>query len=115
VLSDDMWDILAQFYAWARAQDPSDVGYPHVDPVRKLLGGAVGGVLLTDEEAVHIDNAISRLRLERPDEYAVLDLVHCKGLSLRKMERMGIGSRRQNAALLSNAHTYLRDILHVNF
>jgi len=111
MISDDMYETLQRFYAWERGQNPADIGYPNITPVRRLLGGSVGSLGLTDDEALHIDKAITELRLERPDEYAVVKRVHRDQKSLRWMESRGEGNRRKNAMLLSNAHQFVSGFL----
>ena len=107
MLSEDMWDNLNRYYAWTRINDPADVGYPHETPFRRLLGSAVGAEQLSDDEAMHIDHALSALYVEYPEEHKIVELVHKHGRTLRQLEKHGKGSRHRNGQLLNSAHKFI--------
>jgi len=108
MLSDDMAENYRRFFAWAAQGDPSDIGYPHSTPERKLLGGGIGCEGLSDDEAQHIDRVLGVLKREEPRAYKVCLWVHRDGRSLRQLQIHGRGDRKVNARLLSEAHQMLR-------
>lgn len=108
MLSSDAWENLTRYYAWDRANNPSDVGYPHVDPVRRLLGGSIGSEGLSDDEAMFIDKALCLLKRDDPEGYAIVKRVHRDGKTLRWMEKRGEGNRRTNGYKLKQAHTHIQ-------
>jgi len=111
MLSDDMAENYRRFFAWARQGDPSDIGYPHSTPERKLLGAGIGCEGLSDDEATHIDRVLGLLKRHSHDAYRVCVWVHRDGKSLRQLQMHKRGDRRANARLLSDAHEFLRGYL----
>lgn len=111
MLSDDIGQVIRDYYTWAAINSPDDIGYPHIDQVRKLLGGSVGSVRLSDDEAVHVDRALGRLSQESPRAHRVLHRMHMDKKGLRWMEKNGEGDRRTNARLAAEAEQFIKGAL----
>lgn len=110
MLTEDVSVNLDLYYAWSRVSSPSDIGYPHQDPVRRLRGSGVGAEGLSDEEAEQMNRALCMLREEDPDGFRLVELVHGKRRTLRQLELHGKGDRRRLARQLSAAHAFLRGV-----
>lgn len=108
MLSDDMGENLLMYFAWSRSRDPSNVGYPHQDPVRRLRGSGIGAEGLSDDEALWIDRALSALKAEDDESYQLVLRVYRDGRSLRWLESRGHGDRRRLSYRLSDARYFLR-------
>jgi hypothetical protein len=107
MLSDDIAENLRRFFQWARAADPSDIGYPHSTPERKLLGGGLGVEGLSDDEGLLIDSALAALKAEDAEAHRVIVKVHAENRSFRWMESRGQGNRKQLARSLSDGHSFV--------
>lgn len=107
MLSEDMDDVLREYYRWAQSGAPDDIGYPHVEPVRRLLGGSVRSLGLSDEEAGWVDAALGFLKKEAPDEHAVIEQIYKNHRSLRWLESRGHGDRRALALLASRGRQFV--------
>lgn len=111
MLSEDMDDVLRDYYRWSQINSPDDIGYPHIDPVRRLLGGSVSSVGLSDEEAGFVDKALGYLKQSQPEQHAVIEHVYKKRHSLRWMEKNGMGDRKALARMASDGRQFLRGAL----
>lgn len=111
MLTEDVSVNLDLYYAWSRVSSPSDIGYPHQDPVRRLRGSGVGAEGLSDEEAQELDRALCMLRKEDPAGYLLVELVHKKGRTFRQLEAHGRGNRRRLARQLSAAHAFISGVI----
>jgi len=111
MLSEDMGENLRMYYAWASAQDPADIGYPHTTPVREIRGGGIGSEGLSDEEALQIDRALCDLKDDDPEALKVVRLYHRDRRSFRWMEKRGYGGRKQLSITLAEAHRHVRTFL----
>lgn len=111
MLGENMDLTLTRYFAWARADDPSNIGYPHCTPVRRLLGSGISAEPLSDEEAGQVDRALCLLRAGDPEGYRLILRVHRDFRTLRQLEAKGEGERKRNARILSSAHAFLRGVM----
>ncbi|GLS27754.1 antiterminator Q family protein [Marinibactrum halimedae] len=56
---DTPW-LLDQWARWARS-NPDNIGYPTIEPFRRLLGSKGLSPAISDDEAMRVDAALSRL------------------------------------------------------
>lgn len=99
------------YFVWAMQQDPSDLRYSHLMPFRKLLGGGIGCEGLSDDEAMYINEALSALKLENPEDFKVLQLVVRDGRSFRWLQHRGFGDRKMLASSFSQSLEFIRGFL----
>ena len=111
MISDDIDQILRDYYQWARTQSPDDIGYPHIDPVRRLRGSGIGAEGLSDDEARYIDAALCLLKGDMPTAHRVIERVYGEGKSLRWMEMNGEGYRRTLAELAAQGRQFVKGVL----
>lgn len=111
MISDDIHQVLQDYYAWARINSPDDVGYPHIDPVRRLLGSSVRSVTITDDEADYINRALCFLKKDNDKAYKIIRKVYKEGKTLRQLEKSGYGDRRVNGNLVSEGRQFVRGVL----
>lgn len=62
MIPDDPRHAIAAYYQWARENAPEDIGYPHSDPVRNLLGTGIRSAGLTDAEAEFMNRVLGALK-----------------------------------------------------
>jgi len=93
MIFDDIDLMLKEYFRWAKASDPSDIGFPHAEPTQRLRGSTVKSVCLSDDEALWIDRALSSLNVEYPSSHHIILRIYRDGYSPRKLETMGEGGR----------------------
>jgi len=108
MLNEDVGQLLQDYFSWAKTNDPCDIGYPHIDPVRRLLGSSLRSAGLSDDEAAYVDMAMAYLKREEPESYRVVVRVFKDGKSLRWMEVNREGDRRTTANLISRGTQFIR-------
>lgn len=106
-----MEQVFSDYFRWAMTDNPADVGYPHVDPVRKLLGSSVRSIGITDDEALWVDYAMAFLKTENKPAYDVIMAVYRDRRSIRWLESKGRGDRRTIARLASEGQEFVRGVL----
>lgn len=111
MLNDDFNEMMRDYFAWSKVESPDDIGYPHSDPVRRLLGGSVRSIGLTDDEAICIDRAIAHLRSQRPQVFNTVKRIHQDGKSRRWMYENGEGDRRTIARMAESGEEFIRGCL----
>lgn len=102
---------LQEYFRWSRSGDPSAVGYPHQDAVRRLLGSTVPSVGISDDEALWIDAALGALKGDNPDAHHVILRYYRDRKSLRWMTSNGMGCRKTLARRLSEGREFIRGYL----
>ncbi len=111
MLSDDIDQVLRDYFAWAAAGDPSEIGYPHTDTVRRLLGSGVRALGMSDEEAIVVDFAMGQLKRHNEDAFNVLCRVYQDRKTLRWMARRGLGSRPTLQRLAGEGRQFIRGVV----
>lgn len=112
MLSDDMDQVLRDYFRWASQNAPEDIGYPNREPTMRILfGGGVNCAGLSDDEAMWIDRILCHMKKDEPESYRVLRLIYRDGRSLRWMETKGMGSRKVLANMAWSAREFLRGAL----
>lgn len=111
MLTEDMDDLLRQYFAWAATQDPADLTYPHIDPVRRLLGSSVRSLSISDDEAQYIDRALCRLKEDNAEAHRLIVKVYRDHRTLRWLEARGEGERKTLARRVGEGREYLRGFL----
>lgn len=115
MLTDDVDQVLHEYFRWARANCPSDVTFPHSDPMARLRGSSVPSVQMSDDEAAHVDKLICHLRDCEPELHKVLMWVYADRKTLRWLAARGRGSRVTLARQLGEARQFIRGGLLGNF
>ena len=108
MLTDDTDELIRQYYAWSSTQDPADIGYPHSDAVRRLRGGSVRSLLISDEEAEHVNRALCRLQEDAPDVYLIVRKHYRDRRTILWMEKRGMGGRKRLAKMLAEGRQFVR-------
>jgi hypothetical protein len=111
MLTEDMDELLRQYFAWAAMQDPADLTYPHIDPVRRLLGSSLPSLHISDDEAQHIDRALCRLKADNADAHQLIIKVYRQHRTLRWLEARGEGERKTLARRIAEGREYVRGYL----
>lgn len=111
MLTQDTDELLRQYYAWSETNNPADIYYPHIDPVRRLRGGSVSALSISDEEAQYIDRALCVLKTDNPDTHWVIEQVYRYRKTLRWLERRGRGDRRALARQAADGREFVRGFL----
>ena len=111
MLTEDMDELLRQYFAWAATQDPSDLTYPHVEPVRRLLGSSVRSLSISDDEARYIDRALCRLKQDNADAHRLIVKVYRDHRTIRWLEARGEGERKTLARRVAEGREYVRGFL----
>lgn len=111
MISGSIDDILLAYYQWARQNNPADISYPHIESVRRLLGGGIGCEGLSDDEAVWIDKCITNLRLQNPSAYQVMHWIYAEGRSIRNLELHKKRDRKTLARLAAEGREFIRGAL----
>ena len=90
---------LCEWGKWARGSVDGNC-YPNQTPFRRLMGGQIGQAVMSDEEAVRIDAAITALGRHDKEakEFAVTHYV--KGVSCYEMKNSKIGIGKTKALKL---------------
>ena len=109
--SDDIEDVIKGYYHWAEVNAPEDIGYPHIDTVRRLRGSGIGSEGLTDEEAMHVNAALCYLKQDRPDVFKVLERIYRDRKTLRWMQHNGEGRRDTLSRLASDGREFVKGAL----
>lgn len=112
MIADDMGDVLRAYYQWARVNDPSDLAYPHIEPVRRLLGGGIGCEGLSDDEALWIDRCLNQLKICNPRAYWVIYWVYAEGRTMRRLECNKRICRKTLARLALEGREFIRGALY---
>lgn len=107
MLSEDGDDVLREYFAWAEVNNPADVYYPHCDPVRRLRGSSVRSLMISDDEAAHVDRALCRLKCRAPEVHEVVLRYYQERRTLRWMEARGLGDRKALARQLAEGREYI--------
>lgn len=111
MLSDDIGDVLFAYFQWARIDAPEDIGYPHIESIRRLLGSTVGSIGITEDEALLVNWAMGNLKREKPDSYTALIRVYRDKKTTRWMEARGEGDRRVIARQIAEGREFIRGVL----
>lgn len=112
MISDDMDQMVRDYYIWAAQQDPADIGFPHQTPFRRLLGSSVGSISLSDEDAMELNRGLCMLWRDDPDCYEIIRLYYADRRSFRWMEKCGKGERRALARRLADGLQFVRGVLY---
>lgn len=112
MLAYDIDQAIREYYVWAAQQDPADIGFPHQTPFRRLLGGSVGSLSLSDDDAMEINRSLCMLWRDDPDCYEVIRLYYQDRRSFRWMEKRGIGERRALARRMADGIQFVRGVLY---
>lgn len=107
MLSEDGDDVLREYFAWSEVNNPADVYYPHCDPVRRLRGSSVRSLMISDEEAAHVDRALCRLKGHAPEVHKIIMLYYQQHRSVRWMESRGMGDRRSLSRRLAEGRQFI--------
>ena len=111
MLSDDMDEVLSEYYRWSNVNNPADIGYPHADTLSRLRGPS-RGASISDDEAMWIDYALTCLKKDDPEQYKVIKRVYRDRKSLRWLEKRGEGSRNTLGRNLANGLQFVSGVLH---
>ena len=112
MISEDIDQAIRDYYAWARKENPADLLWPHVEIVRRLLGGGIGCAGLSDDEAQLVNFALSMLKKDNPESYKIIKRVYADGKSIRWMESRGEGSRLTNGRLAAEGREFVKGVLY---
>lgn len=111
MLSEDVGQVLSDYFAWATSANPADLLFPHVEIVRRMLGGGIGCEGLSDDEALLVNFALCRLREERPDVYAVIRRIYAERKTARWMADRGEGDRNTINRLAAEGREFVRGVI----
>jgi len=99
-----------RFFIWMVISGIPDLTYPHMDPVRALLGAGASDTLPDDEGEV-IARAMRVLREEDAEAWELLNQVHGARKTLRWLESRGHGDRKRNGKVLAAAHSFIKGFM----
>jgi len=112
MLLEDIDRVLVEYYRWQSAGCPSDIYFPHSDPMQRLRGSTVGSLMISDDEAKWIDDALCDLKRELgPDCLKIVEAYYGKSgksKTLEQMTRAGHGSKNTIIRELSNARSFIK-------
>lgn len=111
MLTDDMDELLRQYYAWSNINNPADIYYPHRDPVRRLRGSSIPSLSISDDEARHIDRALCCLKAEIPAAHVIIVSMYRDRRTLRWLETQGFGDRKTLARIASDGRQFVMGFL----
>lgn len=112
MISDDIDQVMKNYYQWASLQSPGDIGYPHSIPTERLRRSVVGAEQITDEEAMFINHALAALREAEPEQYRVVSRVYGDRKTLRWMSMRGEGDRNTLGRQLTAGLQFVRGVLY---
>jgi hypothetical protein len=111
MLTEDIDQLLHDYFAWAASQNPADLTFPHINPVRRLLGSSVRSLSISDDEAMWIDRALCRLKVDNAEAHRLIAKVYEDRRSLRWLEDRGEGDRKMLARRVAEGREYVRGYL----
>ena len=103
-------DLLLEWARWHR-EGSGNIGFPSRTAFDRLRGSSVPTPNITDDVAMIVDGAVSRLRLRNPDQALVLTEYYLKGKSLGVIARKARSSRQTMAMTLRRAETAIEWIV----
>lgn len=110
MLSDDIDQVLRDYYDWDRIENPAAIGYPPKTLTARLVGRGASQ-RISDDEALHIDRALCSLREDHPDAFNVVRDVYQRRKSIRWLAQRGRGSRTRISELANHGRQYVGGFL----
>lgn len=111
MLSENIDQVLRDYFQWAEIQSPDNIGYPHCIPTERLRRSVLSSEKLSDDEALWINGALSYLALDNPEAYAVVLNLYRDNKSIRWLADRGAGDRRTLMRLASEGREFVRGVL----
>lgn len=111
MLSTDVGEVLKSYFSWSTQNNPADLYYPHIEMVRRLLGGGIGCEGLSDDEALLVNFALARLKQDNPEAFRVIHRIYADQKTIRWMETHGEGSRITIGRLASEGREFVRGVI----
>lgn len=111
MLSEDMDAVLREYFRWARSGCPSDITYPHSDPTQQFRGASVRSLGLSDDEALWVDAAISKIQHSDEKLHELLIAYYGQGKTMTQL-RARFGSRKKIARDLTDARAFVLGVLY---
>lgn len=110
MISEDIDQVLRDYYDWDRIDNPANIGYPTKALAAALIGrGASQNI--SDDEALAIDRALCSLKIDHPETYNVVREVYQRRKSIRWLARRGKGSRTRLSTLADHGRHYVGGFL----
>lgn len=110
MISDDIDQVLRDFYDWERIDNPANINYPSKTLGASLVGrGASQNI--SDDEALQIDRALCSLKTDYPESYDLVRSMYQHRKSIRWLARRGRGSRSKLSNLADHARHYVGGFL----
>ena len=113
MLTEDMDEMMRQYFVWSQQQDPADLAFPHQTPERRLMGSSVRSISLSDDDALHINQALGMLKSDDEQNYRIIKLYYQDRRSFRWMESRRMGDRKALARRMADGLHFIRGVLFV--
>lgn len=106
MISEDIDQVLRDFYDWDRIDNPAQIGYP-TKALAAALTARGATQRISDDEALHIDRALCSLQKDQPETFEVIRSVYQHRKSIRWLARRGRGSRARLNYLADQGRHYV--------